>query len=129
MASDKILDLEDQRLLNLTLTHRERIISQLTMGNKIPNDKDEIKLLISSLDGIDRTVIGRAKVKNDENANKNQENSASLIAELLLRTKRDTYQNTIPLDMSPINDLPECLPLLGQTDIGVINIDPSTFID
>lgn len=125
MSNSNVLSDDDNRLLGLTSKTRETIIKKLTENDTIPDDKDEIRLLLGSLDGLDRVVLGRAKIKNEEKANNNMEKSSNLIAELLLKASRDTHstkRNNMPVLGNDV-DVGEIIE--GELSIGSIDIDPS----
>lgn len=125
MSNSDVLSDDDNRLLSLTSKTRETIIKKLTENDKIPDDKDEIRLLLGSLDGLDRIVLGRAKIKNEEKANNNMEKSSNLIAELLLKASRDTH--SIKRNNMPVlgNDVEVGEIIEGELSIGSIDIDPN----
>ncbi len=129
MAGQVALDLEDQRLLNKTIKIRENVIDQLMEGGKLPSDKDDQRTLMASLDGIDKAVIGRARVRNEENSNNSKEKTNDLVANMLARTLRQNQQpansadRVLPSDVSPGEIVP------GNTDIGTVNVNPDDFLE
>jgi hypothetical protein len=82
--SDAILTLEDQARLNLTHQVRENIITQLTKGGLPEEDKDR-KFLLAAMDGLDHSILTKARVKAQDKSNNNQAKATSLVAELLFR--------------------------------------------
>lgn len=122
---EDILSLDDQRKLNLTASIRESIISDITKGGKIPNDKDTQSFLIKALDGLDNNTLRQAKLRVDKDKNDGTEATANLITEFLLRfndnpaKSNDTANNTTrELDSSFV--LTDKVP--GETDIGTTNL-------
>ena len=117
MSDHQVLDLEDKARLNLTLTTREKIITTLTEGGKIPDNDEDRSFLIKALDGMDRTVLSRAKIRNDENANKTNQDTARMVGEMLSRVNMRmlTPQRSEPPKLA--NDTIDLIE--GETFIGV----------
>jgi len=84
MATDDILDLEDKQRLELTLRTRDTIIRQLT-SDGIPKDKDDREFLMKALDGLDRTVLSKTKLKIEDKAAQGQQQTTKMIADILYR--------------------------------------------
>ena len=118
MSATDIMDLEDQARLELTLRTRQNIITDLMKSGKAPEDRSDRAFLVQMLDGLDRTVLTKAKIKSDDQAAKNQADSAKLIADALLRVP--TRHNTVPRTESlEVIDLPAIEVVDGETSIGV----------
>lgn len=117
MSNNDIMDLEDKARLELTLRVRENAIRELTKTGKLPEDKMDRAFLVQMLDGMDRTVLTRTKIKTDDQAAKSQADSAKLIADALLRveTRRATGR-VIPVETI---ELPAIEVVEGETSIGV----------
>lgn len=94
MSTNDIMDLEDQRRLELTLKTRERIITSLTDGGRLPSNTEDREFLMKALDGMDRTVLTKAKIKVDDSASKNQASTVKMISEAL--TRINTRKVTAP---------------------------------
>ena len=122
---EDILSLDDQRKLNLTASIRENIISEITKGGKVPDDKDTQSFLIKALDGLDNNTLRQAKLRVDKDKNDGTEATANLITEFLLRFNDNpvkssdiTNNTTRELDSSfVLTDK-----VLGETDIGTTNL-------
>ena len=119
MSSADIMSLEDQARIELTLQTRERIIRGMTGAGKLPEAPEDRTFLMQALDGMDRTVLTKAKIKSDDSAAKNQADTAKAIAELLNRVdsrQRSVTHRAIDVDAIelPMIDLVE-----GETSIGV----------
>jgi uncharacterized membrane protein YcgQ (UPF0703/DUF1980 family) len=114
--SNELMSLEDQARLELSLKTRELIIKDLTKGGKLPEDTSSRTFLVAALDGLDRTVLSKAKLKSDDSAQKTQAEASKMIAQLLThvdsRPKVRRTTDDLVLDM-------EVTPLPGETDIGV----------
>lgn len=128
MALNDIMDLEDQRRLNLTLTIRERIITGLTSSGEMPKGIEDRDFLMKALDGMDRTVLSKTKLKSDDKVANDQQANAKLIAEML---KKAVVKNSIPNkdrnlkldDTIQVSD-----PIPGETAIGVFPGDYDEFM-
>jgi hypothetical protein len=84
--SDNLTDqIEGNARLEYTLSVRESIVKHLLTKGPVPEDKADKMLLISALDGMDRTILSRAKIKLDSKTNDIAANSNSIIANLLQR--------------------------------------------
>lgn len=116
--SSQLMNLADQGRLELTLTVRETIIRGLTKDGKIPEAEEDRSLLIKALDGMDRTVLSKAKIKSDDkNANK-QAHAANMVAQMLLTAAaRRTGVRTEPVQLG--SDIPEPDLVDGETYIGI----------
>ena len=121
MAATDIMSLEDQARLELTLKTRELIIRDLLKDGQIPGEMGDRDFLMKALDGMDRTVLSKAKIKSDDNAAQTQAQTSKTIAELLLRvgnipagTKRT---ETIDIGDYPVGEIVE-----GETSVGVFPI-------
>jgi hypothetical protein len=64
------LDMSDDDVLDYVQGQRKRVADQLTKDG-IPEDRDTLEVLLSTLDGLGRTALGKKKVKSEENGNKN----------------------------------------------------------
>lgn len=118
MSANELMDLADKQRIELTLQTREKIIRGLTANGAIPADKDDRDLLMKALDGMDRTVLTKTKIKSDDNANQNAAASAKLVANVLMQAalaQRGTRVDPVVLDNDvKVTDLVE-----GETHIGV----------
>lgn len=123
---------DQQQLLLLTQNARKRIIEKL-MGPdlaNIPESTREQMLLVSALDGTDRQVLARARLKADT---KNANNMAALAAEIIKGINVNVrpplpIEGTsrvvpeIPDDKAEIQTVP------GEMDIGIKEMSYDAFI-
>lgn len=123
-------DSDDERRLNLTQSIREDIISNVTK-NGIPTNKEERAFLLAALDGLDRTTLGKARIKSDSNAHKQNQETANLVGELLTRI---TARNTPQISENQRSALPVLSaeytvePVAGETDIVGEELNYETFV-
>ena len=127
MSENKLLDMEDERRLQFTLTLRENMIKELVKDG-LPKSEEELSTLTSLLDGMDRTVLGKARVKASEKANENNEQIAGMVASLLAKVPfngeavETIEPPSLPEDVQPENVVP------GETSIGVEDIGYDEFM-
>jgi len=111
---------EERRIINKTVSIREKIIDSLMQDDKVPTDRDDLKLLLSTLDSTDRTVVSVAKIRNDDANEKSRINAASDVAKLI-GTMRDRKLKALE-EVREIPSLPDDFnvinPVLGEKDIG-----------
>lgn len=117
-TSSEIMDLEDSARLELTLRVREKAIKEIVKSGDLPKDQSDRAFLVQMLDGMDRTVLSKAKIKSDKETAKNQSDSAKLIADALMRvdSRRVSQRRLESIDNVV---LPEIKLVEGETLIGV----------
>lgn len=62
---------------------RKSIVKQTMVNGKIPEDTEKQRLLLSALDGMDRSATARKRIKSESDASKNNAGSAAAVAEFL----------------------------------------------
>lgn len=127
MSETSILDISDEQRLEKSLQAREAIVAELMEHQSVPRFKDDKILLIQALDGLDRTILARAKLKSDVNAQKDQKEITKMIAEVLMKTRTNNATvRTEPISLDDsirVTDLVE-----GETEIGVIELSYDQFM-
>lgn len=113
--SDSVFSLDDEARLNLTQSTREKIIRDLTKDGKIPGETSDRVILMQALDGMDRTVLAKTKIKSDDRAQQQQTAATSLIAQLLTQTSVVRKKKTI----QEITDVEIETPLLVEGELSV----------
>lgn len=113
--SDSVFSLDDEARLNLTQSTREKIIRDLTKDGKIPGETSDRVILMQALDGMDRTVLAKTKIKSDDRAHQQQTAATSLIAQLLTQTSVVRKKKTI----QEITDVQIETPLLVEGELSV----------
>ena len=83
--------LEDERRLELGLNVREQIIQELVHGG-IPTNIDNRQFLLAAIEGMDRTILARRKIKVDSEADKNNKESMDAIVGVLTGLNRKTIK-------------------------------------
>lgn len=133
MSSDGFSNLtsdNEARLLELTMSKREEIIKTLTKNGSVPEDKADKALLVSMLDGIDRTILSKSRIKVDSKISDNQAQATSLIANILTSintkvTKNIDEQREIP---QLLINIEEATFIEGELDTGTQNNNFDSFI-
>ena len=128
-AHESLTAINDARMLDLTMRKREDIINTLT-AKGIPEDRADKALLISALDGVDRTILSRARIKADTKIADSQAQATSLVANILsnisgknlksLDNNRDIPILTIDVSSQSFAE--------GEMDTGTQNNDFDTFM-
>lgn len=85
--SEDIFDLEDRRRIELGLSVRERIITELTKGNQLPTSTSDKEFLLRAIEGMDDTIMKRIKIKSEDKLHEAQNQMANNVAELLKRVQ------------------------------------------
>ena len=126
---DGVFSPDDKRVLDENRRLRRKLISLLTEGDKLPEDKSEKAMLINLMNGLDSEIIGRTRLKVAAKANENTSNLTSLVAQALMQYRPDQHEAStsrileLPSDVK-IEDL-----VPGETDIGNIVISIEEFIE
>jgi hypothetical protein len=76
-------EMSEDQVLAYTQSKRRHIVEKLTIDGKVPDEKTEVSLLISALDGMDRAALTNKRIKADEKASQGIAGAASVIAKLL----------------------------------------------
>ena len=130
IESDDLTSLNDKRLLDLTMRKREEVINALTNKGVIPEDKADKALLVSMLDGIDRTILSKSRIKADTKIADSNGQATSLIANIL---SSFNSKNVISVDSNReipvlVFDDPSITFIEGEMDTGTQNNSFDTFI-
>lgn len=123
------LSKQDEQRLEKTQHIRERIIEELIKSKPVPEDESDRKLLIAALDGMDRAVLNKAKVKIEEANSETQAQHASIVSNFLkqLRVQEIISNNKregspqLPQEMRPERIVD------GEMDIGLSDLNYETF--
>lgn len=121
MAEQNVLDLEEARLINKGLKIREQIVDALFVDNKIPSSEEDRELLMRAIEGSDRTILGKAKLKVDKDNNGSAQEVAKVMASILSKVtvknaQGDKQPPELPKDIR-VTDVIE-----GEKNIGVENL-------
>lgn len=86
LTPNDLFSLEDQQRLEFTNKLRKKLIVSLVVDEDkpgVPEEKADKALLVSLLDGIDRSTLSKAKIKTEDKALKGNADATNLIAEVL----------------------------------------------
>ena len=127
MAIEELLDADDARRLELTQTIREKYINEMD-GRGIPEKTGELVFLVQLLDGMDKSVLNKSKIKIEDQANKTESSTAKLIADVLLKHK---VSQSIERDATPElpSDLPTPIVVAGELDQTSSELNYQMFVD
>ena len=108
-------DMDDA--LDYTQSIRKRVVDSLCSDGTVPNDKENRVALLATLDGIDKQVLGVARLKQDD------KNSADdrAIAERIALINRGVNRNPNELRDADVNTLPE-RHLIDENALGEIEM-------
>lgn len=117
--SEDIFDLEDRRRIELGLSVRERIITELTKGNQLPTSTSDKEFLLRAIEGMDDTIMKRIKIKSEDKLQEAQNQMANNVAELLKRVQ--VNKSGEPTTKTPVlgADIKVEDVVEGETHIGV----------
>lgn len=117
--SEDIFDLEDRRRIELGLSVRERIITELTKGNQLPTSTSDKEFLLRAIEGMDDTIMKRIKIKSEDKLQEAQNQMANNVAELLKRVQ--VNKSGEPTAKTPVlgADIKVEDVVEGETHIGV----------
>jgi hypothetical protein len=117
-------EMSDDDVLDYVQSQRKRVADQLTKEG-IPEDRDTLEVLLSTLDGLGRTALGKKKVKSEENGNKN---TMAAIEAMAMLGKQFGNDNPFLKGANPglvieqqveIDKLPKITTVDGEKDIGI----------
>lgn len=125
-----LFDQSDRERLELTQSVRERIIRTLT-DKGLPSDKEDRAFLLEAMNGSDRTVLSKAKIKAEDAASKNAADLTNIVGELLARVS--TKREGIIIDANHqapklASDFTVVNPVEGETIIGVETLTYEKFM-
>lgn len=122
-------DLIDQQDLVNTQDIRRKVISTVMKGGQIPADVEDRRYLFMALDGIDKQILTRRKVKAEERASQTKTATANLIADILLQTQNRNKQIPAEPAKTNLDENYHTQTVPGQLDVGTINIAIDQIID
>lgn len=80
--------MDDDQILDYTQNKRIEIVKSITK-EKIPDDPEQQRILLQTLDGMDRGALGRKRLKIEDKAADNAGNAAAVVAAFLKNRNRD----------------------------------------
>lgn len=133
MSNHEIEDpdsMNDARLLNFTMRKREEIVNKLTADNKLPDEKSDKVMLMSALDGIDRTILTRSRIKADTKIADSNAQATALIANILNNVSAKNVKSLDANRTIPVLTIENegIVFIEGEKDTGTQNCDFDTFM-
>lgn len=80
--SAELMSVEDQQFLDLTQNTRRKIISKMLEKGTLPESEEDRNFLLKAMDGGDKQVLTKAKLKSDDSNAKNAANVQQQIVEM-----------------------------------------------
>lgn len=111
----------DVRLLDKTLIIREQLIDNL-IKNPLPTSPRDLEAFTNLLESVDRSILAKAKIKVDENANKTNEENRQLLKGLLIEL------HTNPAEVGVINIEPNSNRKVPEYQSVAIEVNPGELI-
>ncbi len=108
--------------------YTQQIRAQLVNANMpdgaVPNDLEQQKMILMTVDSMDRSEVAHARIKQEDRKIDNQEQTNAVVAAILSSsTLRNNQTLPPPIDVTPAMQPPETLtPLVtvpGELDIGL----------
>lgn len=112
------LDIEDKRRLELTQSTREMIVKTFISDGKIPDDVSSRTMLMQALDGLDRTTLGKAKIKAEDQAAKSNQDITQMMGRLLYAFNPSNVGQTAPVERKLETDI-SIRTVPGEMDLGM----------
>lgn len=103
----------DIRLLDKTLLIREQLIDNLMKG-ELPSKARDVDCFTNLLESVDRSVLAKAKIKVDSDANKTNEETKAILKGLLMELHSNPG-SSFDLPASQFHEVPEYQP--GEIDV------------
>ena len=101
----------DARLLDKTLVIREQLVDNL-LKQELPTKARDVECFTNLLESIDRSILAKAKVKVDENANKTNEETKQILRGLLMELHNNPTGSGLVIEAEAhvVRDVPEYQP-------------------
>lgn len=116
----ELMEQKDQARLEFGLELRGNIVREIVRKagpTGIPTDKEDRELLMRAIEGSDRTILAKAKIKSDDKNGKSQAAAAAMIGNFL--SKMNGPLNHTVRSTNPVLEDDSITPVPGETDIGV----------
>ncbi len=131
MATNALFTEREVALLDYTINTREHLIQKLTENGNAPEKSADKMLLVQLLDGVDKAIHTKAKLKIEDSNSQQQEQTSAMIGELLRRIDPKEYvavsrgindKRDIPVTICVVDKLP------GEVDITPAQLTYETFM-
>lgn len=91
----EILELEDKQYLQKTQDIRNKIIDTLLVDGCIPDDEKDRRMLLDTLESIDRNIFNKAKIKSQTVQHKDNRDVIGVMTQLLLKSTQTPNSSNI----------------------------------
>lgn len=133
MSNTATLVSSDDQILEHTRSLRMGFINSLAPDNVLPVDKDDRKLLLGLMDGLDRVAVANKRIKADIKGTDVKARANELIAEVLARgSALPLFQSTTAVRELPSDDdslYPDLVLIPGELDKRTPDTDFDTFME
>lgn len=120
---EELFSKEDQEILQKTRTLRQTLLKSLVPSDKLPENNTEKVIVIQLLDGLDKQVMNRAKLRATDKQTNAIQNSAQAVAETL-RNYTARTSTPAPAEMRKLPDAVKVTdPVPGEMEIGTITVN------
>lgn len=134
-----VTPMKDEDSLNYTQNIRKRVVEDLIQGGKMPSDPKDRAQLLATLDGMDRQVLTKQKIKIEEKSADADRLAAEVMAAIVAQTRgRSPFERPViegqvvqPRLGAPVLDtskIPKFEPVPGETDVGIADMNCETFM-
>jgi hypothetical protein len=124
-------EMSEDQVLAYTQGKRRVIIDKLTEAGKVPDEKTEVSLLVSALDGMDRAALTQKRIKADEKSAQGMAGAANIIAKLLTQVnskgKNTDLENSSSAPLTLGDEIPAPNLVPGETEITPGQMDFDSF--
>ena len=108
--------IDDIRLLEKTISIRERMIDNITKQENLPTKPREVDSFTNLLESVDRSIFAKAKIKIDDSNSRVNEETKEIMKDLLL----NLHKNQSPASVEPKHEAPVFQPTGRQVKEGEI---------
>lgn len=114
VAAEVVSDREpesDDRVLDYTLGVRRQIVEKHLQATNFAADPEAQKLVLQSLDGMDRVALGRKRINADVEQNQTNAKMQALVATVLMQTRDPKFMGGT---QTPVAGAARAAPVLGN---------------
>lgn len=122
--------IDDIRLLEKTISIRERMIDNITKQENLPTKPREVDSFTNLLESVDRSIFAKAKIKIDDSNSRVNEETKEIMKDLLL----NLHKNQNPAAVQATREAPVFQPTGRQVKEGELipkadNADISKYVE
>jgi hypothetical protein len=122
-------DIKSPEDIQLDFSQETRMnVAKKLLTKGVPENSDDIRLLLTVLDGVDRTAIGRKRIATDEKVADSAIMEREIIARLLSRDDDFLPMKPAKQQAQPANVLVEYTPKPGEAEVGIVTLSYNDFV-